>query len=471
MGTSSIFRVQAPGALDCYVGPNVAPERACNKTPYTQDVPDCCRDVAFERIQTTERLSAVLNNEQATRAFFIDQSHSWSRLCICEEHCRRLFTRLGVHPNFLDVVHLFSEKIGPVEEGFSSLFVDISTETAGSNPTVLSPECSYHIGYNIKYVAQHGRPYPKDPFSVRELGVYQHFSSATQQCSWIFIQAPDHIKDRLKRTFQFCNETAPQMQVLIHAMILTDVSEDWRDYLVYLEEVFSKLVDKGFFTNVKGPQLEGDLTADFADLRKLHILTDKLQRLAHILRLNIRLGTNLKREMSKIAADSSLGSGTNFAAIQMKLNNFLLGMEVSSDRVETLISRSGKISQLVQSIQDIKSAEAGKHINQEMQRLTEQGIKDNRLMKKLTEQSTKDTRSMMAIALISAIFLPATFLATLFGSNFFGYSETENVLTVASNFWIYLIFSFGFSGVTVVIWFLWRRRKLRHSSADDLEAP
>lgn len=100
------------------------------------------------------------------------------------------------------------------------------------------------IGYNIKYVAKHGRPYPKDPFSVREFGVYQHFSSSTQQCRWIFIQAPHHIKDRLRRTFQSCKETLPQIQFLIHAMILMDVSEDWRDYLVYLEEEFSKLVSQ-----------------------------------------------------------------------------------------------------------------------------------------------------------------------------------------------------------------------------------
>jgi hypothetical protein len=46
-----------------------------------------------------------------------------------------------------------------------------------------------------------------------------------------------------------------------------------------------------------------------------------------------------------------------------------------------------------------------------MRRLTEQGVDENKLMKRLTEQTTKDTRSMMAIALISAIFLPATFLA------------------------------------------------------------
>ena len=65
----------------------------------------------------------------------------------------------------------------------------------------------------------------------------------------------------------------------------------------------------------------------------------------------------------------------------------------------------------MQSIQDIQAAEASKRINYEMQKLTEQGIEENKLTKKLTEQSTRDTRAMMAIALISAIFLPATFLA------------------------------------------------------------
>jgi len=32
------------------------------------------------------------------------------------------------------------------------------------------------------------------------------------------------------------------VQFQLHAVILLSVSEDWRDYLVYLEEYFSKLV-------------------------------------------------------------------------------------------------------------------------------------------------------------------------------------------------------------------------------------
>ena len=98
------------------------------------------------------------------------------------------------------------------------------------------------IGYNIKYVAKHGRAFPKDPFSIREVGVYQHFSSSTQQCNWVLLQASEQLKGRLGRVFQSWDDTQPAKQFLLHSMILLDVSEDWREYLIYLEEEFSKLV-------------------------------------------------------------------------------------------------------------------------------------------------------------------------------------------------------------------------------------
>ena len=50
-------------------------------------------------------------------------------------------------------------------------------------------------------------------------------------------------------------------------------------------------------------------------------------------------------------------------------------------------------------------------MNFEMQKLTEQGIEENKLVKRLTQQATRDTKSMKIIALVSAIFLPATFMA------------------------------------------------------------
>ena len=98
------------------------------------------------------------------------------------------------------------------------------------------------LGYNIKYVAPHGRAFPKDPFSIRETGVYHKFDSGTQESTWIYMQASEALEGRLRRTYERSNDTVPMNQFLMHASILHSVSEYWRDYLVYLEDTFSKLV-------------------------------------------------------------------------------------------------------------------------------------------------------------------------------------------------------------------------------------
>jgi hypothetical protein len=149
---------------------------------------------------------------------------------------------MAVHPDFLDVVRLFCEKTDPVEEGFSSLFMHRSERDLSSDHSMQGCGHSYYIGYNIKYVAKHGRRYPTDPFSVREVGVYQHFSSSHQQCRWVFLQAPDHLKDQLRRNLQCFDDHPPERQVLQHSMVLLEVSEGWREYLIYLEKEFSRVV-------------------------------------------------------------------------------------------------------------------------------------------------------------------------------------------------------------------------------------
>ena len=148
-----------------------------------------------------------------------------------------------------------------------------------------------------------------------------------------------------------------------------------------------------------------------------------------MLRLNIRLGCQLKHGISELRTSSSPALSISFDGMQARLDQYMYGQETSLARIETLVARSAGIGQLVsipphpdydfaefivaqvQGIQDSRSNEASKRINLEMQKLTEQSIKENGLMKRLTEQSTTDTRSMMTIALISAVFLPATFLA------------------------------------------------------------
>jgi hypothetical protein len=303
--------------------------------------------------------------ECADQNSLISQSYTWSRLSICEEHFRMLFTRLKVHPDFLDIVRVFCEKTGPVEESFSDFFVKISPRSLLNDHSAVNGASGYgkgvvysmstftnrnlELGYNIKYVAPHGRDYPKDPFSIREVGVYQRYDPKTQRSSWIFLQVPEDLKRRLASVFQHTKESTPMSQFQIHTMVLLSVSEAWRDYLVYLEEQFSNLVDRGFFTSINGPKLETDISADFSDIRRVQILTDKLRRLVQILKLNTRLGHQFKKSIAKMENVTPPDMHPFLNNLDLELDKFIFQQETHLSRIEALIARAQGIGQLVSS--------------------------------------------------------------------------------------------------------------------------
>lgn len=74
---------------------------------------------------------------------------------------------------------------------------------------------------------------------------------------------------------------------------------------------------------------------------------DKLRRLVHILRLNIRIGCQLRKDMSRINKASPSALQSIFDKIEANLDRYLLGQETSRDRVETLIARGSEICHLV----------------------------------------------------------------------------------------------------------------------------
>ncbi|KAI9931544.1 hypothetical protein MW887_010121 [Aspergillus wentii] len=260
------------------------------------------------------------------------------------------------------------------------------------------------------------------------------------------------------------------VQFQIHGMVLQTASHGWRDYLVYLEETFSKLVDRGFYTNINGPQLEGDFEVDFSDIRKLQILTDKIRRLLQILQLNITLAEQMKCSMQRIRKYSPPNLSVAFDNVESSIEMSILQHRTYNSRLQSLVDRAQGISGLIQSILEIRTSESSKKINNRMHELAEKGVQENKLIKRLTFQTTQDTRSMSVISFISAIFLPATFLATLFGMNFFDFRGDG--LTIATNFWIYIVMAGALSGMTVLLWFYWQRSvKAKYmSEKDDIES-
>jgi hypothetical protein len=69
------------------------------------------------------------------------------------------------------------------------------------------------------------------------------------QSDWVFLQASPQLKRHLLDAFSHCDASSDHKQILFHAMILLSVSDDWREYLVYLEEQFSEIVSSESLTS------------------------------------------------------------------------------------------------------------------------------------------------------------------------------------------------------------------------------
>ena len=415
---------------------------------------------------------------------YITQAFSWSRLLISEDHCLKLFTYLKVHPSFLDILHTSGEKIAPVEETFIAQFTHIYPPPPSVFGSTGYSKRGYELGYNIKFVEKHGRKLA-DPYSLRETGVYQKWVSVSERGNWVFMQPSESMKSLLESRFPRATTKDSAYNFQIHAAILMKASSNWRFYINYLEDLFSKIVDRGFYTNIRGPSHDGDIDADFSDIRKLQILTDKLRRLSHVLHMNTEVGLAIRDFARRLQASwgaLSQDEIAKFEEFDSGIEMFLFQHRTHKSRIDSILGRADGISTLVRTILNFRDVESNNTIVQSLRDTTLQGVMQNRKLEKLSISSAQDTKSMMIIALITTIFLPATFVATFFGSNFFGFESSGtsgNELKVASNVWIYVVVTFVLLVFTVGGgWACWlrsrpkqglKRRKEEDDESIDLE--
>ncbi|KAI0427517.1 hypothetical protein F5Y09DRAFT_29245 [Xylaria sp. FL1042] len=86
---------------------------------------------------------------------------------------------------------------------------------------------------------------------------------------------------------------------------------------------------------------------------------------------------------------------------------------------------------------------------------------------KVAQHTRRDSELMKSIALLTMIFLPATFVATLFSMGIFEWKGMHGeILSVSPYIWLYIAVTVIITSVTLGMWYLMRRRVVE----GDLEA-
>lgn len=98
--------------------------------------------------------------------------------------------------------------------------------------------------------------------------------------------------------------------------------------------------------------------------------------------------------------------------------------------------------------------------------------------RRLAHAAKRDSTSMKTLSLLGAIFLPATYLASVFSMTFFNFQDqnnnsnnngNEDEPVVSKDLWIYFVIAIPMTLVVVLIWHLWDRRRERRYQREDAD--
>lgn len=103
-------------------------------------------------------------------------------------------------------------------------------------------------------------------------------------------------------------------------------------------------------------------------------------------------------------------------------------------------------------------------------------------MVRMGEDSRKDNNNMKSIAIVGLVYLPGTFVSSLFGMNFFNFNAEQGYWTVSDKFWLYWAITAPLTLVTIFVWVMafmdnpagrrmrkrWRRKRELNNMVSDL---
>ncbi len=127
--------------------------------------------------------------------------------------------------------------VGSTVSGYAQHRPTVSSNNMVSN--YLLSICSHIMGfrltlsdvcYRIIYPDRHNRSL-KDPWSLRQLGVYNQISSDFNGSQWIFLDLAAHVESSLKK---FIQENPQRSRLALHIELLVSLCPNWGGYIEFL---------------------------------------------------------------------------------------------------------------------------------------------------------------------------------------------------------------------------------------------
>jgi hypothetical protein len=84
-------------------------------------------------------------------------------------------------------------------------------------------------------------------------------------------------------------------------------------------------------------------------------------------------------------------------------------------------------------------------------------------------ESRRDSSAMKTLAAVTMVFLPGTFVASIFAMPFFDFGNIDRLRVVNPQFWIYWVVTIPLTVLTFAVWLAWFQMKTKRESRENIE--
>ncbi|BCS28536.1 uncharacterized protein APUU_70106A [Aspergillus puulaauensis] len=377
--------------------------------------------------------SLHIPRENGLRILSVNQPNSWRPLNVTGDMFREIVDIAGASSDLLELPLSFFQKSMAVEEGFSS------------SPVIRHNADSIEIIYIMKYAFEK-RVQEKgmDPWVLRQTGVYQKYELATKNSTWVLLHptANCHFQSRLESFVQSPSQRSclHRNPLLIHNILFGSFMSAWRDYIKHLEGRMLPIAN----TTVAA-EINKALRVNHESLTAIRGTENRCLVLQPIFR-SLEKTFDVLHQANAALSDSGVTQKHDLEAMKQLLNNYLTTINSYGQAAWSLQTRTSRIAA---------------HITDTL------SFKDAYVAKRQTEFMVRDSTTVRVITVVTLIYLPSTFMATLLGMNgFFEMDDNHNVV-VSPQFWIYIVCSVPLTAATLCYWWYFQKAKQRTERSTD----
>ncbi|KAI8961414.1 hypothetical protein F5Y11DRAFT_326469 [Daldinia sp. FL1419] len=394
----------------CFVDQVVAPIRLIEVLPQNQ----CSKGQSPRQLSTPQEIEDFLSQDKpgnySYRHLSICQRTSWSSLQITRELLELFVSKHAISDSFWDLPSCFYYRNDDVEANFC---FPVTVSKTGSIT---------EIYYTIRYPELK----PSDGnWAFRQSGLYCRFDASTSQTvSVLFNPTPNSVAhQRIEKVLTNVNGDSKGSSIpwRIHGILFTAYFPAWREYLAFLERKLLLQTSTTFSTFI-----DEELRVGYDNLSALASLDNRFLQAATLLSHSEDVLKQLSSTLSQQSVDDIASETIN------TLDNYCRRSAAHCRVAKLSQQRAQTTAQLLANTLSFRDQILAKQQNGNMLQLN---------------------KSAVFLTTLTLFYLPASFVATFFGMNFFDLDSASKRIISTPMIWIYIVSSILLTGATFLIYY------------------